>query len=195
MTQCRRVATLLGLLLALGTPALAFAQAEDNPLNARLGSTTESFEAQYGEPKEPEEGVPALFTEYDLPGYSTVFADSYEGFVESIALYSPRPEGEEWDNEEPHDLDWSLTKAHDLAERFLPLDAELEEPADERLGVIRTVGYSPALAAQVPESVYAYVDNEYAVGQLSYVLMLNADKTGVNAIRVELLVENPLSEA
>ncbi len=192
MNRAWQFAALLTLLLLPVTPALVVAQEAAGPLDARIGGTTESFVAKYGAPVEPKEGAPTLFTEYDVPGYSTVFGDSYEGLIESVALYSPRPKGQEWDNEEPNKLDWSVTKAHELAKRFLPLDAEMQVPADERLGVIRTVGYSPSLAAQVPEEVYAYVDNEYTIGQCSYVLMLNADKTAVNAIHIELLVEDPL---
>ena len=178
------------LAMLLVPPWSVAGQAEPAPLDARLGGTTESFEEKYGEPVEAE-GSP-VFTEYKIRGYSTVFAASREGRIDNVTLFSPRPEGEEWINDEPHERDWSVRKAHELAARFLPRDAELEDPADEQVGVIQTVGFSQALAEEVPESVYAYVDNEYVVGQCSYVLMLNVDKSGVNHIVVSLLVEEPL---
>ena len=189
MKRCASTACLLALMMAFAGPWAA-AQEEPPPLDARLGGTTETFEEKYGEPVESD--GPPSFTEYEIQGYSTVFATTREGRIDRVTLFSPRPAGEEWKNAEPHQRDWSIKKAHDLAERFLPRDAELEDPADERSGVIRTVGFSEALAAEVPESVYAAVDTEYVVGQCGYVLMLNDDKSGVNHIIIELLVEDPL---
>ncbi len=178
-------------LLALSAPVGA--QEDDDPLDARLGGTTESFEAKYGEPVESD--GPAILTEYNIKGYSTVFADSYEGRIESISLFSPRPKGEEWRMDKPHEGDWSVKKAHELAKRFLPRDVKLEKPEDERLWGIRTEGFSEALENEVPESIYAYVDNEYVIGQCSYALLLNEDKSGVNSIMISLLVEEPLPES
>ncbi|MDP9357298.1 MAG: hypothetical protein M3R02_18820, partial [Chloroflexota bacterium] len=103
--------------------------------------------------------------------------------------------GEEWTMDEPHERDWSVKKAHELAKRFLPRDVKLEKPGAERLWTIRTEGFSEALENEVPETIYAYVDNEYVVGQCSYVLSLNEDKSGVNSIMITLLVEEPLPES
>ncbi len=180
-------------LMVWGCPGSVAAQDDPAPLDARLGGTTESFEEKYGEPVESD--GPSIFTEYDIRGYSTVLTNSYEGRIERISLFSPRPKGEEWRMDKPHERDWSVKKAHELAKRFLPRDVKLEKPGAERLSTIRTEGFSEALENEVPESIYAYVDNEYVVGQCSYVLMLNEDKSGVNRITITLLVEEPLPES
>jgi hypothetical protein len=179
---------------ALAVPA-ASAQTELPPLDGRLGGTVESFQTEHGAPVE---AGSALFTEYEIEGYGTVFADEYEGRIESITLFSPRPEGVEWEYEVPHEMDWSIIEAHQLVEDFLPRDAQLNQPDDSDLaddsafGIVPTEGYSPALASEVPVAVYEYVDHTFEVGQFSYVLSLNADETGVNTIFVELEVEEPL---
>ncbi len=97
--------------------------------------------------------------------------------------------------DKPHEGDWSVKKAHELAKRFLPWDVKLEKPRPERLSTIITEGVSEALENEMPESIYAYVDNEYVIGQCSYALMLNEDKSGVNSIMITLLVEEPLPES
>ena len=171
----------------------ADAEAEAHPLDARIGGTIESWEAEYGPPIKGEGEAADLFTEYDLPGYSTVFADEHLGRIHRISLYSPRPEGEEWSKDEPHEMDWTVRKAHELARRFLPRDAEVFDPDEDRVGGIMTECESEALRDEVPTELYDYVDNTPVYGGCSYWLDVNlGDEGHVSNITVELEIEERL---
>lgn len=166
---------------------------ERAPLDARLGGTVEDWEAEHGPPVEQEGAQADLFTGYDLPGFSTVFADEYLGRIQSISLFSPRPAGEEWTNDETHPMDWTVPKAHVLAQRLLPRDAQCDEPDENRVGGTMTECYSDALAAEVPTEVYDYVDNTPVYGGFSYWLDRNLDdESRVAHIIIELEIEEPL---
>lgn len=163
------------------------------PLSARLGSTVEDWEAKFGAPIEREGPHADLFTEYDITGYSTVFANEYLGRIERITLFAPRPEGEEWSNDETHDMDWTVPKAHELARRFLPRDAHCGEPDADRVGGIMTECFSDALFAEIPAEIYDYVDNTPVYGGFSYWIDQNLDDESRAAnIFIELEIEEPL---
>lgn len=164
---------------------------ESDPLGARLGGTVASFEAAYGVPLPPEVGNPSPSTEYGIAGYSTVYAESREGVISEVSLFAPRADGEEWSDDAPHPLDWSIAKAHDLVRDFLPEDVAIGTPRDVFASVIVTECSSPSLASRVPESVYADADDSYFVGQCSYVLFLNPDESAVSWIVIDLHVEPP----
>jgi hypothetical protein len=63
------------------------------PLDARLGGTLKSWEAEFGLPVERSGEFADLFTEYDIPDLGIVYADEYLGRIESITVFAPRPEG------------------------------------------------------------------------------------------------------
>lgn len=177
-----------------GVLATEEAEAERPPLDARLGGTLESWEAEFGPPIERDDTFADLFPEYDIPGYSGVYADEHLGRIESIHLFSPRPDGVEWSNDEPHPMDWSIPKAHELAKRFLPRDAQYGEPDEERFSGIATECYSDSLAAEVPTEIYDYVDNNPVYGGCWYWLDLHLDdESKVTNITVSLQIEEPLS--
>ncbi len=159
---------------------------EGSPLDARLGGTRESWEDEYGDPIESPTAVPKS-TAYDLDGYSSVQVGFHEERVTSVSLFAPRREGEAW-SEAPHGMDWTVQKAHQLARRFLPTDAELGAPQDEAGYVGRTCA-SEALAAEVPEATYDFVDNTPVYGGCSYALFLNAEGR-VGWIAIDLVVED-----
>lgn len=164
------------------------------PLDARLGGTVEAWQAPFGQPVERTGKHADLFTEYEMRGYSTVFADDYLGRIESITLFAPRPGGEEWSNDEPHPMDWTVAKAHELARRFLPRDARCGEPDTNRVGGIETECMSDALASEVPAEVYDYVDNTPVYGACSYWLDVDLkDTSRVSNITVELAIQEPLA--
>ncbi len=141
------------------------------PLDARLGGTVESWQAEFGSPVEREGENADLFTEYVIPDLGTVYADEYLGRIESITLFAPRPEGEEW-TDDPHAMNWSVEEAHEIAEGFLPRDADLEELVREEWSDLDHVWCtSDALAAEVPQEIYDYVDNTPQYGRCSYALM------------------------
>jgi hypothetical protein len=164
------------------------------PLDARLGGTVESWEAGFGSPVEREGEHADLFTEYAIPGLGTVYADDYMGRIESITLFAPRPEGEEW-TDDPHEMNWSVEEAHEIAEGFLPRDADLEELVREEWSDLdHVLCTSDALAAEVPQEIYDYVDNTPQYGRCSYALMHEAGGEGerISWIIIQLAIEEPL---
>lgn len=183
----RQLVVLLGLAIALA-PWTGNAAQDDSPLDARIGGTEDSFEDRYGDPV-PSDDDPRLTTEYEIDGYSTVFADAHEGRIHGISLFAPRPDGDDWSIDASHEMNWSVPKAHQLARRFHPRDAELDEAGDPFLKVIRRVGFSEALESEVPQETYEFVDNDPTAGQFSYVLFLDEDDEDVAWISIELEVE------
>ena len=155
------------------------------------GGTRESWEDEHGDPIEAD-NAGSLSTAYDLDGYSSVEVGFHENRVTSVSLFSPRPEGEEW-SDEPHGMDWTVQKAHQLARQFLPTDAALEEPREEAGYVGRTCA-SEALAAEVPEATYDVMDTTPVYGGCSYALFLNAEGR-VGWIAIDLVVEDTGTEA
>ncbi len=169
-------------------------EAARHPLDARLGGTVESWQAEFGPPIEGEGEHADLFTEYDIPGYSGIYADEHLGRIESIHLFAPRPAGEEWSNDEPHPMDWTISEAHKLAKQFLPRDAQYGEPDEERISGIMTECYSDSLAVEVPVEVYDDVDNTPVYGGCSYWLDLHLDdESKVTNIIIQLQIEEPLT--
>lgn len=129
---------------------------EQLPGGGWVGGTIESFEAIYGKPSKQD----ALFSEYEIEGCGTVFADSNEGFVTSISLFAPR-ESEDTDYLlETDDADWEPAYALWIAQSFLPPDAVILVDADlAAIDFFYQNGYSQALMDTVPPSVYEYVMN------------------------------------
>ena len=166
--------------------------AEDAPgdLDARIGGTRESWEAEYDDPiSTGDPSGPAI--EYDLPGFSSVLVDFYEDRVVSISLFAPRSAGEEWVADVPSDTDWSVSKAEGIARGFLPGDVDLESSRDEA-GYVGRTGASDSLADEVPDSVYEFVDNTPVYGLVSYALFLNGEER-VNAIAIDLVVDESIT--
>jgi hypothetical protein len=164
------------------------------PLGARLGGTLESWVAEFGTPVEQKGEHADLFTEYDIPDLGTVYADEYLGRIERITLFAPRPEGEEW-ADDPHEMNWSVEDAHDIAEEFLPRDAQLEELVrGEGSDLNQVLCTSEALAAEVPQDIYDYVDNSPQYGRCSYSLLHEdgGDGDRISWIIISLEIEEPL---
>ena len=160
------------------------------PLDARLGGTVGSWEAEFGPPTEI-----GPFTAYDIDGFRTVFIEEHLGYITRITLSSPRPANEEGSMDDLH-LDWTVEEAHEIAQRFLPRDVELEEPDEARVGVIMTECASDALATTVPAAVYVFFDNPPTYGGCNYRLMLrDEDESRVNGIVVQLHIDERFSGA
>lgn len=187
-----RRSVLVSALVTVAVPTRrALAQTEP-PLAGRVGGTLESFDAIYG-PAPASDGPAFLGTTYDdVPGASSAIVSEHEGRLTRIHLFAPRPPGEEWTSDEPHGSNWSIPAAHAMAELFVPADASLGAAAPARLGVIRTIGRSAALAAEVPDAVYDWVDEGFVRGEFSYVLMLDETDTKASSVVVMLEVEEPL---
>lgn len=163
----------------------AAATVPTDPLDARLGGTQESFEAKYGKalPSKPKDIGP----QYAIRGYSAVLLDVYQGRIDNISLFAPRPKGEEWGGDKVNPMNWSVAKSFDLASRFLPTDVQLSEPdIATNYGVIIRTGSSATLAREVPPAVYAYFDPTYQSGQCSYTLYLDPSKNHVSWIFIDL---------
>jgi hypothetical protein len=163
------------------------------PLDARLGGTLESWEAEFGSPVEQEGKVADLFTEYAIPGLGTVYADDYLGRIESITVFAPRPEGEEW-TDDPHEMNWSVEEAHEIAKGFLPREVRFDETLDEGSDFVHAMCSSDALAAEVPQDIYDYVDNTPQYGRCSYALFYEDHGRGdrISWIIISLEIEEPL---
>jgi hypothetical protein len=164
------------------------------PLDARLGGTLESWQAEFGPPVEREGEQADLFTEYAIPDLGTVYADDYLGRIESITIFAPRPEGEEW-TDDSHEMNWSVEQAHEIAEGFLPRDADLEKLVREEWSDLdHVLCTSDALAAEVPQEIYDYVDNTPQYGRCSYALMHEdgGDGDRISWIIIGLEIEEPL---
>jgi hypothetical protein len=147
-------------------------------LAGRLGGTRETFEARFGPPKEES----ALFIEWELEGCGTVFVSFEEGIVTDVSIYSVGFEDDK--------AQWTIDEAQRIAERLLPLDVEMSDPYRNVSFVEHHECFSPALAAQVPASVYAYVDNNPQQGQCSVVYSLD-DLERVQNFTVQLQIEDP----
>ena len=167
------------------------------PLDARLGGTFESWEAEFGPPVEQDGEDGRLFPAYDLPGFSAVIVHEHLGRVESISLFAPRPEREEWTFDQSHQMNWTAREAHDIAQEFLPRDARIDEPVDEGSGFVYALCTSDALATEVPPEVYDYVDNSPQYGRCSYALFYEENGFGdrISWISIELAIEEPLGAA
>lgn len=166
-----------------------------SPLDGRIGGMVESWRAEYGLPVEQEGEHAGLFTEYAIPGFSAVLADDHLGRIESITLFAPRPEGEEW-SDEAHAMNWSVKEAHRIAEDFLPRDADLEAmPRGDGSDLDQVLCTSDALASEVPQELYDYVDNTPQYGRCSYALMHEdgGDGDRISWIIIGLQIEEPMS--
>ena len=164
-----------------------------SPLDARLGSTLESWEAEFGPPVEREGDTADLFTEYNIPDLGTVYADEYLGLIESMNLFAPRPEGEEW-TDDPHEMNWSVAEAHEIAKDFLPRDARLDETlVEDAYGFIQTMCTSDALAEEVPQEIYDYVDDTPQYGRCNYILWYAnfEHEDQISWISIQLEIEEP----
>jgi len=118
----------------------------------------------------------------------------HDDIITSISLYAPRPDGEEWSRDEPHDMDWTEQKAVQLAARFLPTDVALDEPHEQPTNVRLQDGASDALAAEVPADVYAAVDSDdLTPGQCQVAFSFN-DDGNVAYLSVNLRQDRPLSD-
>ena len=158
---------------ATATPAAEGAAA----LEGRLGGSRDSFEDRFGEPADE-----VVLITYDLDGCGDVYVGFEEDILTDVGVYSPGiAEGE---------AAWTIDEALQIAERVLPLDVEMEDPYRNVSFAEHRECFSEALADEVPESVYASVDNNPTPGQCSVVLHLD-DNDGVQAIVVQLLVEDP----
>jgi hypothetical protein len=164
------------------------------PLDARLGGTVESWEAEFGPPVEQADDIPSLSREYDVPGFSAVLVGEHLGRIESISLFAPRPEGEEWTDDQPHEMNWTVPEAHEIAKEFLPQDASIDSVRQAESGFVEALCSSDALAAEVPQETYDYVDNSPQYGRCSYGLLhVDADDgIQINWISISLNIEEPL---
>ena len=158
---------------ATATPAAEGAEA----LEGRLGGSRDSFEDRFGEPADE-----VVLITYDLEGCGDVYVSFEEDILTDVNVYSPGiADGE---------AEWTIDEALQIAERVLPRDVEMEDPYRNVSFAEHRECLSEALADEVPESVYAFVDNNPTPGQCSVVLHLD-DNDDVLAIVVQLLVEDP----
>jgi hypothetical protein len=148
-----------------------------DPLAGRLGGTRESFEARFGPPLEESN----LSIRYDLEGCADMYVSYEEGRLTDVDFFGPgvlEMEGE-----------WSFSQAMQIANRLLPLDVEQREPFRNVSFVEHQPCMSTALAEQVPESVYAFVDNNPVQGQCSASYEFD-DAGDVISFTVQLEVED-----
>lgn len=174
-------------------PDANFADEDRLPLDARLGGTIESWEEAFGSPVERDGEAADLFTEYDIPDFSTVFADEHLGRIETISLFAPRPADEEW-TDAPHEMNWSVAEAHEIAVGFLPRDARVDETLDEEaFGFVHTFCTSESLTNQVPQEIYDYVDDTPQYGRCSYSLWYANFEPGdqISRISISLEIDEP----
>jgi hypothetical protein len=92
-------------------------------------------------------------------------------------------------------MNWSVEEAHEIAEDFLPRDADLEAmERAEGSDLDQVLCTSDALAAEVPQELYDYVDNTPQYGRCSYALLHEGGGDGdrISWIIIELEIEEPL---
>jgi hypothetical protein len=152
------------------------------PLDARLGGTVESWEAEFGPPVEQADDTPSPSREYDVLSFSAVLVGEHLGRIERISLFAPRPEGEEWTDDQPHEMNWTVPEAHEIATDFLPWDANIDSVRQAESGFVEALCSSDALAAEVPPETYDYVDNSPQYGRCSYGLFSPAEQDYVAAL-------------
>lgn len=152
------------------------------PLDTRLGGTRESFEAAYGEPVgEADE----RFGDYDIEGFgASAAAVFYEGRLARIQVFADR-DLEDVPLSQPHEADWTVEEAIEVAERFAPTDAELGEPQPTNLGYVVYPAKSDELAEVFGADAYAWAEASGAPGSIEYVFSLD-DAGEVYAIDVQL---------
>lgn len=189
----RRFVVAAALAASLGPSRLTVAQDSTSPLEARLGGSIAGFQARYGPALPPSAADIGGRSSYDIAGFSSVMVHEIDGIISTISLFAPRPAGEEWEAMSPHPMNWTFSEADAIAKDFLPADSEVTIVRDDHigLGVLVTEGTSAALAATVPEAIYAELDDVYAVGQWSTAYFLTMDNSEVNWISVDLEVETP----
>lgn len=149
-----------------------------DPLAGRLGGTRESFEARFGPPTEETE----LSITYELEGCGDLFVSYEEGILTDIDFISP--------GHLSGDAEWSFSQAMQIAARLLPPDVQQREAFRNVSFVEHQPCYSDALAAQVPMSVYGYLDANLMPGQCSASYELN-DANEVMLFTVQLQIEDP----
>lgn len=150
-----------------------------DPLAGYLGSSRESFEARFGPPTEED----SLSVQWEIEGCGTMFASFEQGLLTDVSIYQP-------DFEIGSEGMWLLSEATAIAARFLPADVQMSRPYRNVSFVEHHECYSDALAATVPASVYAYVDNNPTQGQCSAVYGLD-DLDRVTDFTVQLQIEDP----
>ena len=154
---------------ATATPAAKGGEA----LEGRLGGSRESFEDRFGEPADE-----VILIVYELDGCGDVYVGFAEDVLTDVSIYSPGiVDGK---------AEWTIDEALRIAERVLPRDAETEDPFRNESFAEHRACFSEALADEVPEAVYADLDDDPTPGQCSVVLHLD-DNDGVLAIVVQLL--------
>jgi hypothetical protein len=143
------------------------------PLDARFGGSRDSFEAEYGDPVDAEQGIYPLGNYYEVDGFDSVNAFYHKEYVAYITLTS--------DAAAP----WSKIKANQLVKGFLPSDVELDKAVNTDDGDAITTGHSKALEKRFGESTYEKYGAQGELGDLYFILRLNEDSK-VESIEVAL---------
>lgn len=170
----RRLALLLVALtvVTLGPGMSVPIAARDDPLDARLGGTRESFEAKYGEPLGNRADAGSL--RYDVPGYGLVRVAYHKDHVRSVTLQPNRTPGRA--RTEPDAADWGASKAEELARRFLPADVQVVAGQRQNRGErVITPGRSDALTDAFAQATYDLYEAGGQQGDCRYVFQLAQD--------------------
>ena len=157
--------------LGTATPVTKGAEA----LEGRLGGSRDDFDERFGEPASE-----VMWITYQLEGCGEVYVGFEADVVTDVGIY--------WPGDVDDEAGWTIDEALRIADRVLPLDVEMEDPYRNVAFTERYECFSEALAEEVPESVYASVDDDLTPGQCSVMLQLEDDD--VVAIVVQLLVED-----
>ncbi len=124
---------------------------EADALDGRLGGTRESIEAEYGEPRpDPSNRLGANNYRYDVPGYQAMQVFYHKERAIIITLLAERPDGAPAGTSP---TGWTLDRATDLAEGFLPADGLPGEP-EQRGRNSLTPGTSTRLADVFSAATY-----------------------------------------
>jgi hypothetical protein len=120
---------------------------------------------------------------YDVKGYGSfeVFYDQDQALF--IQLVSPRDQHKR--GYAPDAADWSLAKAKEIVQRFLPADARSDQPVRNAQGNILTACYSASLAKAVKAATYAAYHLRGQPGDCQYTFYLS-DAGQVFAIEIGL---------
>jgi hypothetical protein len=146
-------------------------------LKGRLGGSRDGFEDRFGKPTD--ESI--LFITYETKecDYIVSYKDD---ILTDVTVFSPGYEDEK--------AAWTIGGAGEIAKRLLPLDVELKKPHRDVSFVEQQECFSKALAGEVPDDVYAYVDNNPTPGQCSVAYSLD-DRDKVLSFTVQLQIEDP----
>lgn len=141
------------LCVELGTDA---SEGLDDLLAGRLGGSRVAFEKRFGQPASED-----LFSvQYELEGCGDLSVSYEDDVLTDILFFTPG-------YLDADHAEWTFGQAMQIAARLLPLDVEQRVPFRNVSFVEHQPCFSNALAAQVPVTVYEYVDDNPTPGQCS----------------------------